>query len=229
MSGPEGSNAMRKQPRVFILSLVLLGHGAAIYVLMAGVPTRSDNRVPSFPTIAIRLMPMPAPGPGTRPEVFDTASRAPRAIDPADLPEVVLVNDDLAGTAISLPSLETEPGPRERIDWASQAAQTARRWSEPDSGPMKFGPANPGDEPTDPSRNIFESNSPRKAGYIEMIEPGVERRWINSRCYREFGRKGVQLPGALPNINPVTCLIGSGPVRDDLFDHLKPEYLKDNE
>ena len=63
----------------------------------------------------------------------------------------------------------------------------------------------------------------------EMIEPGVERRWINSRCYREFGTKGVQLPGALPNINPVTCLIGSGPVRDDLFDHLKPEYLKDKE
>jgi hypothetical protein len=220
---------MRKQPRVLILSLVLLGHTAAIYVLMAGVPTRADDRVAAFPTIAIRLLPMPAPGPGTRPEVFETASSVPRATDPADLPEVILVNGDLAGTALSLPPPETEPGPRERIDWASQAAQAARQWAEPDSGPMQFGPAIPGDEPKDPPRNIFESNSPRRAGYIEMIEPGVERRWISSRCYREFGAKGVQFPGALPTINPVTCLIGSGPVRDDLFDHLKPEYLKDRE
>jgi hypothetical protein len=220
---------MRKPSRVLTASLVLIGHAFAIYLLMAGVATRPDNRVAESSTIAIRLMPVSAPERSARPEFFEPESRVPGPTDPADLPEIVLVNDDMAGTAISLPSPQPEPGSRERIDWASQAEQAARRWSEADSGPMKFGPANPRDEPADAPPNFFEGNSPRKAGYIEMIEPGVERRWINSRCYREFGTKGVQLPGALPNINPVTCLIGSGPVRDDLFDHLKPEYLKDKE
>ena len=220
---------MRKQPRVLIASLVLLGHVLAMYLLIAGVSARLDHRVPEFATIAIRLMPIPAQERSARTEVLEPESSVPAPTVPAELPEIVLVNDDLSGAAITVPTPQTEPAPRQRIDWALQAAQAARRWAEPDSGPMKFGPAQPGDEPDDPPRNIFESNSPRKAGYIEMIAPGVERRWINSRCYREFGTQGVQLPGALPNINPVTCLIGAGPVRDDLFDHLKPEYLKDKE
>ncbi|HWL62770.1 MAG TPA: hypothetical protein VNQ32_08225 [Steroidobacteraceae bacterium] len=220
---------MRDRPRVLILTAILGGHASAIYLLMTGVVAQRDNPRPEFLSYSIRLTPMLIPEIKVQPEGSDLESELRESSQPAEL-AIVLPEEDQVSTAVSLPTLDDEPEPWKRIDWASQAEQSTRAWSEPDSGPMKFGSTDEDEEPSDdPPRNIFEGNSPRRAGIVEMIEPGVERRWINSRCYREFGRKRDQVAGTRPDLNPVSCLIGSGPVRDDLFDHLKPDYLKGQE
>ncbi len=214
---------MRERPRVVIFATVLTGHAVAIYLLAVSGDVQVYPRSVKLLTFPIRLAPNfpvespPLPqGEMTR----HVPEPAPRLADEAPLPSVISTS--------SLP--EPDPTPGEGVDWAGQAEKRSRNWVEPESAPLKFGSSGQSEDPTQElGRNIFESRSPRRAGFVEMIEPGVERRWLSSRCYREFGKRRDSVADTRPDLNPVTCLMGSGPPRDDLFDHLKPDYLKDAE
>lgn len=218
---------MRERPRLLILATVLSGHAIAIYLMALRFEVQRDSRNVELLSIPIHLTPIQTPEGREQPE-GDVVEYMPReATHPADW-RPIDVPAPAQATAITLPSLEPLSG--ERIDWAAQAEQMARKWSEPDPRPMNFGASGQEDEPAEaPAPNFFKSNSPRRAGYSEMLAPGVERIWTSSRCYREFGIPPDRVAGTRPDLNPLTCLGGSGPVRDDLFDHLKPDYLKAQE
>jgi hypothetical protein len=68
-----------------------------------------------------------------------------------------------------------------------------------------------------------------RAGEIQVLVPGIERRWLSERCYMEFGHPPELFAGRGPRVNPVRCNVGPDEVRGDLFDHLKPDYLKQRE
>src|SRR5690606_19899098 len=94
------------------------------------------------------------------------------------------VADDLP-TAVEqaiVPSQTTEPVAIQLPDLAGQAEKMARAWADSNTQGRNFNPADPEREPASaPARNIFRLDTPRRAGYTEMLGPGIERRWSNSR------------------------------------------------
>jgi hypothetical protein len=176
--------------------------------------------------IRILLVPLPEE---THPQADDVERRAPAsAASPEAEPDQARVEQRQQSAAITL----SAPAPESQVsaDWATRAGNIARQLAEQDSGARAFGQGAGKDGLREPAApNFFELDSPRKAGYIEMLGPGVERRWINSRCYRDFGRPPDRIAGTRPDLNPTNCLVGPGAVRDDLFDHIKPGYLEDKD
>lgn len=220
---------MRDPPRTLFLAVILLGHTAAIYLLSIRFERPQQRQNAEFASLPIRLMPLPEVPRTTAPRRGGVEQLVIGPTRPLDDPlDDVPHQPTERSETITLPSPEAESqAARDPISWIGQMQAGTGGWGEPDPGTMEFGlEAHQPDPEEPPSLNIFRSNSPRRAGYVEMLEPGVERRWVSSRCYREFGKPSLVIPGTRPDLNPLTCLTGKGPVRDDLFDHLKPDYLK---
>ena len=217
---------MRDPRRALVLAVILLGHAVAVYLLSVRIDRPQPRPDAEFLSLPIRLMPLPEPPRSTTPprEGPDRLVIEPRRPVNEDAPP----DPTERSTAITLPSAEVES--QDPINWIGQMEARAKGFGDPAPGPMEFGLDTNQPQPEEPAPlNIFRSNSPRRAGYVEMLEPGVERRWVSSRCYRDFGKPALIIPGTRPDLNPMTCLVGEGPVRDDLFDHLKPDYLQDQE
>lgn len=217
-------------PRALILAAILVGHAGVIYLM--SLRTEGPEEMPKMEilTIPIHLMPLAA-NQGPPPPEGDAAPSAPRTRRlPQNVPEEVSPARTQQSVAITLPPPDTALQAGPEIDWAAQADRMNSDWA--DSGPplKASGRVNEDDEPAGSSvRGIFERNSPRQAGYVEMLAPGVERRWSNSRCYRDFGVPADRIAGTRSDLNPLNCITGPSAVRDDLFDHLKPDYLQDRE
>jgi hypothetical protein len=213
---------LRDPSRVVFVAIILLGHAAAIHVLMVRIEVRPADQQAGLVALPVHLVPLPPPERATSPERHALPTQR-RMVPPGRR----LTIEPPREAAISNPSLDADANVRP--DWAAQGERIARQWPQTDPGRRTFGNTVQ-DEPPDPvAPDIFENKSPRRAGYAEMIAPGVERRWISERCYREFGRPPDRIAGTRADLNPITCLISQGPVRSDLFDHLKPEYLKKRE
>jgi hypothetical protein len=121
------------------------------------------------------------------------------------------------------PSIEDSAGARK--DWTGAAVEADRQISRWKHNGFGEGPA---DEPLSAKKplGVFERGSPHRAGDIELFEDGVERRWVSSRCYRDFGGPPDSLARRNPGLNLLHCSAGPREVDGDLFDHLKPGYLK---
>lgn len=222
------SVTLREPPRVLFVVIILLGHVAAIQLFSIRIegPSGAQRAAPSAMPIHLMLM--------TSREMPLAADRGESGVSsmvapvhgmtealPESLPE---------STAIILPSTASVAGPVESTDWVAESGRIARQLAEATSGSRAFGDGAEEERlPDAAAPNFFESKSPRKAGYVEMLGPGVERRWISSRCYREFGKPRDRIAGTRADLNSTQCLVGPGPVRDDLFDHLKPDYLEGND
>jgi hypothetical protein len=113
-----------------------------------------------------------------------------------------------------------------RVDWNGLADESVPQWDLSTSGHREFG-AMPKEEASSQEAPV-EFFRKSRAGEIEMIGPGLERRWISDRCYMEFGHPPDLFFSLAPKANMAYCLAPRLP-RDDLFDHLKPEYLKPKE
>lgn len=111
-------------------------------------------------------------------------------------------------------------------DWDVEAEKNKQHSGRSTSGQRTFGKAEHDGDPDGPPNASLETTSPRRAGYIEVLGPGFERHWLSSRCYREFGGPPSLLAASGFKAHPITCLTGSGSVDGALFDHLKPEYLR---
>lgn len=115
-----------------------------------------------------------------------------------------------------------------RQDWEEQArvvAEAITRRAEAESQRRSFGfprRREQGGEPEEPG--VFEK-PPGKAGLIEEFEDGTVRQWVSDWCYRDFLREGPTVPDLIPKVVPVTCKRRGRP-RGDLFEHLKPDYLR---
>jgi hypothetical protein len=176
------------------------------------------DRVEEIRSLPIYLMPLiEEPPPVRRAEVPAPTIRSQPV--PAESTAITLTEPQ------QVPAVENTPVPL--VDWAKEAATAIQNMAQSGSGAVTFG-----DRPQDEAPSVkapygvFEKRSPRKAGYVEEIAPGITRKWVNERCYREFGHLPELFADQGPKVNPVRCLAGPGPVFGDLFDHLKPKYLK---
>lgn len=219
---------MREPPRLLFITIILLGHAAAIQFLSVRIEVLRSEDTSGQLALPIRILLAPPPE-ANRPSAEQVnriapANAARRNVERAQ----VELEERQPSTAITLPAPMLEPESQVRPDWAAQAGQIARQLAGQGFGPHSFGQGGEEDELREPAApNFFELDSPRKAGYIEMLGPGIERRWISSRCYRDFGRPPDRIAGTRPDLNPINCMVGPGAVRDDLFDHLKPDYLEE--
>lgn len=221
---------MRARPRVLFIVIVLLGHAAAIHVFSLRIAGSRTARTAQPMALPIRLVLSPLPGEPAA-QARSSSSEAPRpATTAVEVAHDVRFELTEESRAIALPSPGMNPDAGERRDWGAAAGRIARQLAEAGSGPMQFGSAGEEEEPREPAApDFFELDSPRKAGYVEMLGPGRERRWINSRCYRDFGKPPYTITGTRPDLNPINCMVGPGSPRSDLFDHLKPDSLKDQD
>jgi len=205
-------------PRLLFGAVIIAGHAAAIYVLTLRVDWDRDigPSLLAVMPISISLTPiLGLPRDEARLEI-------PREVNPR-IAARELEPPEFEAQAAS-PGRETDTG--KRADILTSFGRSGRHWADVDSKPLEFGRLQEDDPSTPTNRNFFEGTSPRRAGFIEMLESGVERRWISSRCYREFGKSRTAPLGAASDLNPITCLVGpGGSPRSDLFDHLKPEYF----
>lgn len=208
------NTALRARPRLLFIVIILLGHAAALHFFSIRIADSRSVRRAQPMALPIRLVLTPLPQKSAQPARVST-----REV-PRDVATPVQMSADI----------RLEQPVADRPDWGVEAGRIARQLAETGSGPKVFGQAGEADEPGEPAvPNFFESESPRKAGYVEMLGPGLERRWINSRCYREFGRPPDRIAGTRPDLNPIQCMVGPGSPRSDLFDHLKPDNLKDRD
>jgi hypothetical protein len=176
------------------------------------------DRVDEFRSQPIYLMPLIEEPPPVRRAEVPAPTIRPQPV----LPE---------STAITLtepqqvPAVENTPAPR--VDWAKEATTAIRNMAQSGSGPVAFGERPKDEAPAAKGpRGLFEKQSPREAGYTEELGPGITRRWLSEKCYMEFGHPPELFPGPGPKFIPVRCIVGSSEADGDLFDHLKPEYLK---
>lgn len=224
--GNDGIAGMtRDRPRALILATIILGHTVVIYLLWMRVEEPPEIQETVLLSVPITLLPIPDPEVPVSPQdvVPEPLPRTPRPAEERvanDLPAAI--------EQILVPSQTAEPVAIQLPDFAGDAEKTARAWADSNADSRGFNPAAPAREPANaPGRNIFRLDTPRRAGYTEMLGPGIERRWSNSRCYRDFGVPPDRVAGTRQDLNPLTCLVGPGSLRDDLFDHLKPDYLQD--
>jgi hypothetical protein len=215
---------------VLFIVIVLLGHAAAIHFFSLRIAGSRTARTAQPMALPIRLVLTPLreePAPQARSSNSEAPRSATSAVEVAHDARLEMPEES---RAITLPSSDMNPDAGERRDWGAAAGRIAQQLVEAGSGPMQFGAAGEEEELREPAApNFFELDSPRKAGYVEMLGPGRERRWINSRCYRDFGKPPYTIPGTRPDLNPINCMVGPGAVRSDLFDHLKPDNLKDQD
>ncbi|MEO8316668.1 MAG: hypothetical protein ABI645_17955 [Pseudomonadota bacterium] len=117
--------------------------------------------------------------------------------------------------------------PLPRVDWAQEVVTTVEAVTRSKREPRKFGALQKKESlPDEESARPLIQPPAHRAGEIEVLGPGIERRWLSENCFMEFGHPLLELfPAPGPKVNPVRCRMGSA-VDGHIFDHLKPEYLK---
>lgn len=190
-----------------------------IYVMATSTTAVRLEIENGFHSLPIHLIPLieertpiriaKAPAPNNKAESYSTESESIAIAEPQQVPAAE----------------GTQPS---KIDWAKEAETAIQELSQSKPGSPTFG-ARPKEEPTSDKKplGVFERKpAHRAAGIIEELGPGLERRWLSEKCYIEFGHLPELIPGSGPRVNPVRCMMGSSSVDGDLFDHLKPGYLK---
>jgi hypothetical protein len=204
--------------RPFLLAGILVAHALLIYWMAMSRISLRPERSAEFRSQPIFLMPLieeppplrraitPAPAPANRSQVVPTESTAITLVEPVPVAP--------AGNPPDFP-----------IDWNLEAAKAIQKMEQSDSNAVLFGDLPQAEQTTKAPHGVFEKRNPREAGYIEELAPGITRRWISEKCYQEFGHLPPLFAGQGPAVNPVRCIMEGDPY-GDLFDHLKPEYLK---
>ncbi len=206
------------QSRTLVWAGILAGHAVLIFVMATSRTPQRLESVAEVHSLPIYLTPLIEEPPPIRRKV------APAPIIKA--PSIAAESTAITTTEPQQVSAVDSP-PMPQVDWGKEATKAIRNMAQSESGP-----ATSADRPQDeaPSvkgpRGIFEKRSPREAGYIEELAPGITRRWLSEKCYQEFGHLPPLFADQRPAANPVRCIIGSSEPDGDLFDHLKPEYLK---
>jgi hypothetical protein len=205
----------------------VLGH-AVLILYLAGRGTVSRG-VPQAEISVLPILLMPITLPEREP------AQAPRLAGPVrgQLPRlgdnVVIATPPsaLESTPIATPAPgTTQDGEGARVDWIGLAEESVPQWDLSTPEHREFG-AIPKEETSSQEKPVEFFRKSRK-GEIQMIGPGIERRWTSDRCYIEFGHPPDLFFSLAPKVNMTICLAPRLP-RDDLFDHLKPEYLKPKE
>ncbi len=203
----------RLQRRALVWAFILLGHALLIYGMTRGSTLPRVFPVHEAPIASMMLIFIdPSELRGREPQSTrsDTFKISPSAAS-------------IEIAAITLPiQAEGVAQPEAAIDWVEEGKEAARRLPNVSTDPQESTDREP--------KGIFERETTRhRAGDIEVIGQGIElieRRWINSRCYREFGNMPELRASAGPKVNPIRCNLGSSVPDGSLFDHLKPDYLK---
>jgi hypothetical protein len=206
----------RNPQRLLALLLVVLGHSVLIYLIAMHGHSARTVVVDEVPSIPIYLTPL-----------MEVEQEAPRKADVADhtTSKKPLRKESIS---ITLPVKQpTQIAEISRQDWASEAQEAARRMANSVAPRRGFGKPPEEDVVIDkPPVGIFERGSAHRAGDIEMIGPGIERRWYSDRCFQEYGHLPDLFPAPGLRINPVRCTRGPRNADGTLFEHLTPEYLK---
>jgi hypothetical protein len=201
--------------RLLVLLLVVLGHGLLIYLLTLHSNASRTESTDEFRSVAIYLAP-----------IVELEQGAPRK---NSVVEATPTNRQKhkESTAIALPVPQAVPSADiAQPDWAMEAEEAAQRIANSVAPRRGFGKPSEDNVATDkPPVGIFERGSPHRAGDIEMIGPGIERRWLNENCFQEFGHLPELFPAPGLRVNTVRCLVGRA-ADGTLFEHLKPGYLK---
>jgi hypothetical protein len=210
--------------RAMIVAVIVLGHGALMFFMAQHVSVRQFPAGQKFSALPIHLIQIGEPDqvqPGrSRQESSPVETSSAQQSNPGD------VNNLTESTEISSSGRESlEEVPGVRMDWTGAAAEADQRISQ--SRRKGFGEGSQDNQTSGrKTLGVFERGPPHRAGDIEMFEDGVERRWVNSRCYRDFGGPPDPLARRSPRVNLLNCLMGPREVEGDLFDHLKPGYLQ---
>ena len=207
----------RNRVRIAVLAGTVLSHALLIWVMATRTTDLEPESADEFSSSPIYLQPLIVEPVAPRRSQAMTLVRKsqPRHAESA---------------AITAEQPEQAPAPSDtpepQVDWANEATTIARKLADPESGPVQFGNRHKEAPPTD-DRYIHPLIKPpvRRAGLIEMVGPGIERRWLSERCYIEFGRLPELFPAPGPRVNPVRCMIGPS-IDGHIFDHLKPKYLQ---
>jgi hypothetical protein len=218
------------RPRLLFSAVILLGHAATIYFLMMGIRAPRIVRDDEFSGLPIYVMSMTEPE-REKPRKAEVADGLAAKKSPPPESTAITTPDPLQESSTTqAPVQETSNTDTTRPDWALEAQKSVRESGRSTHELKRFGSTPQDGPPSDDAPvSIFDGKSPRRAGYVESLGPGYERRWLSSRCYREFGAP-PSLSGGTGFIGtPITCLIGSGPPNGHLFDHLKPKYLSEQE
>jgi hypothetical protein len=213
----------RDPARAMALVVILLGHAVLIHFMAQHVSASRILEAEEFSAHPIHLLqivePEQEPPRRSRQESRPVALPAPQ-IDPDEQ------GQSPESTEIGAPQQQTVAEvPRAQMDWTGAAAKADQQIAQ--SRRKGFGAAPQDDPPSEKKPlGLFERGPQHRAGDIEMFEDGVERRWVSSRCYRDFGGPPNPLARRNPRVNPLHCLLGPSAVDEDLFDHLKPGYMK---
>lgn len=206
-----------KPPRTIFVAAILFGHGLIVLLLLGRAQERRVIPESDIGTLPIYITPMTPRTTRNQTHKVATTRSAPRDAETS-------INPPITPTPPA-PGVPTPPNPP--IDWASEAQQAARRAAQPDERAqfirrdesiLRPGPAQPA-----------RGDRPHRAGDIEMVGPGIERRWISENCYWEFGRPPPLFTGPLPRLHQVHCKPGALEPAGDLFDEIKPGYLKEKD
>jgi hypothetical protein len=217
----------REPPRLLFMVAILLGHGLIVYLLLdrtgmlraAATGEELWSRVYISP-LSDRRAPSPPSTVPDNPAKADTrrSSREVKAFVPGPIVEQV----PLITPKEPAPS-DTSPS----IDWSREAEDAARRAVLLGANDRDFSDSTK--DETRPRRKIEEAPKTERghrAGDIEMVGPGIERRWVSENCFWEFGRPPPLFAGPLPRIHQVQCKLGPADPNSHLFDEIKPRYLK---
>jgi hypothetical protein len=213
----------RDPVRALVLAVIVLGHAVLIHFMAQHISVPRILEADGFSAVPIHLMqivePEQAPPRRNRRENRPVASLAP-LIDPVD------EDNSPESREIATPPMQSATVvPGVRMDWTGEAANADQQIAQ--ARRKGFGEAPQDSMPAEKKPlGVFERGPPHRAGDIELFEDGVERRWISSRCYLDFGGPPDPLARRKPRVNPVQCMLGSSEPDGDLFDHLKPRYLK---
>lgn len=229
--------ASRGVSRPLWFVLALLSHIAVVCILITGSDPARQLTAEGTWSSPIYVMPIDSmpivdslPSPHAR-GVGETPRQADATEEVASIPVPMLGGEDPAEINTAHTNTVVEPesdAPQPRTDWHAGMQRVARESALARPGYQHFGPVAREQEPSlKVPKGIFERGSPFRAGDIQKLDMGAERHWISSRCFREFGHV-PELFGYRPKVVPVTCLGPSAP-NSDLFDHLKPEYLKSSQ
>jgi hypothetical protein len=203
--------------------VILLGHAMLLCFISRQAPVQRDAEGDDFSTAPIYVMPIA----GSRQETPPPPRRADNA---TALPVQQEGSGDdgevLEAAATTAPASQpVNEGESARLDLLNAPAEVARLLEQS----RHLGFAEPPEDDVLRQKEppgVFERGPPHRAGDIEIFERGFERRWVSSSCYQEYGVPRDPLARTIPRVNPVHCLSGSRAVDMDLFDHLKPGYLK---
>jgi hypothetical protein len=216
------------QPRVAFVVAILVGHGLMIYLLLdrSGILRRETPDAELWSRVFISSIPTRAAQADSHKLTSATSAKQKPEIDNVPVDTAPLAQEVATPAQIELPSSSSAPS----IDWTHEATVAARRSVEQGSKGRDFGDSTRDDSVL--RKKIQEAphvNHGRRAGVIEMVGPGVERRWVSERCYWEFGSPPPLFSGPGPTLNPLHCMIGPSDPNSHLFDEIKPRYLQDKD